>query len=133
MTSPVARVTAGLALTGAVLGGIAGALTFGIALAISLAPLLAVAAMIGGTIGFVATPVVGWLLLRRVPLGRAFRALVTGTVVGGLVGWLLPGYDYTMVQPVATAVVGFLTAALIARRMPSRRAPDDSVAIEQLR
>lgn len=118
----VALVIAGLAVTGAVLGGIAGALALGIAIASSWAPvgvselvILVMPAFIGGFIGFFAAPLAGWLLLRHVPLGRAFGGLVLGTVAGALAGWFLPGNDDLMTQPTVTAGAGFLIAALVMR------------------
>jgi hypothetical protein len=118
----VALVTAGLAVAGAVLGAIAGALALGIAITSSWSPLglselviLVMPAFVGGFIGFFAAPLVGWLLLRHVPLGRAFGGLVLGTVVGGLAGWFLPGNEDFMTQPIETAGAGFLIAALLMR------------------
>ena len=118
----VALVTAGLAVTGAVLGAIAGALALGIAIAsswgsvgLSELVMLVMPAFIGGFIGFFAAPLAGWLLLRNVPLGRAFGGLVLGTVVGGLAGWFMPGNDDLMTQPIVMAGAGFLIAALVMR------------------
>ena len=118
----VALVTAGLAVTGAVLGAIAGALALGIVFAFSWGPvglsdlvILVMPAFIGGLIGFCAAPLAGWLLLRDVPLGRAFGGLVLGTVAGGLAGWFLPGNDDLMTQPIVMAGAGFLIAALVMR------------------
>lgn len=118
----VIGVTAGLAATGAVLGGGAGALALGIVLVLSTpAPGLwdlfdlLVPGFIGAFLGFFAAPLAGWLLLRHVPLGRAFGGLVLGTVVGGLAGWFMPGNDDLMTQPIVTAGAGFLIAALLMR------------------
>ena len=112
MPLPAAHVTAGLALTGAVLGGIAGALAFGMAIVMPVLPVFIYPAMIGGAIGFVATPVIAWLMLTRVPLGRAFSGLMLGTIIGGLAGWFLPGNDDMMTQPILVAFAGFLIAAV---------------------
>lgn len=118
----VALVLAGLAVTGAVLGAIAGAVALGIAITTSWAPvglselvIVVMPAFIGGVIGFFAAPLAGWLLLRHVPLGRAFGGLVLGTVAGALAGWFLPGNDDLMTQPTVTAGAGFLIAALLMR------------------
>jgi hypothetical protein len=118
----VALVTAGLAVTGAVLGAMAGALALGIVFAFTWGPvglsdlvILIMPAFVGGFIGFFAAPLAGWLLLRHVPLGRAFTGLALGTVVGGLAGWFLPGNEDLMTQPIVTAGAGFLIAALLMR------------------
>lgn len=117
-------VTAGLAIAGAVLGGGAGALALGIALVLStpapgLADLfdLVVPAFIGAFLGFFAAPLAGWLLLRRVPLGRAFGGLLLGTVLGGLAGWFLMvgTEDIPFTEPILSAVAGFLIAAVYMR------------------
>jgi len=135
-TSParVAVVTAGLAVGGAVAGGVSGALALQIVFAISGDPLgladgfeLAFAALTGAFIGFFLAPSVGWLLLRRVPLGRAFGGLVLGTVLGGLAGWFLPGNDDLMTQPVLAACAGLLIAALLMRLMWRERRPPNGV------
>ncbi len=123
----VAAVTAGLAVTGAVLGGGAGALALGIVFALSWGfsdfRLLFLPAFIGAFIGFFAAPLAGWLLLQRVPLGRAFGGLVLGTVLGGLAGWFLPGNDDLMTQPILTAGAGFLITALVLRLTDRARHP----------
>ena len=126
----VIGVTAGLAATGAVLGGGAGALALGIVLvstpSTGLGDLfdLLVPGFIGAFLGFFAAPLAGWLLLRHVPLGRAFGGLVLGTVVGGLAGWFLPGNDDLMTQPTVTAGAGFLIAALL-MHLTWRKPPTD--------
>jgi hypothetical protein len=118
----IVAVTLGLSAAGAVLGGLAGAGALGAALLISdgfalfsgLA-ILAVPAIIGAALGSVCAPLAGWLLLRRVPLGRAFGGLVLGTVFGGLFGWFLPVSFDIMNQPILTAAAGFLAAAIFMR------------------
>jgi lysylphosphatidylglycerol synthetase-like protein (DUF2156 family) len=119
-------VTLGLSATGAVLGGIAGAGALSVALLFTdrlqvfrELDLLIIPAMIGALLGSVCAPLAGWLLLRRVPLGRAFGGLVLGTVAGGLLGWFSPISFNFMIQPILTAAIGFLVAALFMRRHPS--------------
>ena len=49
-------------------------------------------ARIGEAFGFVAAPLLGWFVLRRVPLGQAFGGLVLGAICGGLCGsWFAAG------------------------------------------
>src|SRR5690242_20736353 len=90
-------VTVGLAIFGAVAGAIAGAFVAALGVALKQGPLgpvdFAVAAMgalFGAPLGAVLLPVAGWLLMRRVPLGRAMLGTMLGTNAGGLIGWLLP-------------------------------------------
>jgi hypothetical protein len=51
--------------------------------------MLVVAAYFGALVGAVAAPTGGWLLLRRVPLGRAITWTTAGAGAGGAAGWLL--------------------------------------------
>ena len=116
----VVGVTLGLSAAGAVFGGVAGATALGVALFIDdgLAALkelsvVLVPGVIGAVLGAVCAPLAGWLLLRRVPLGRVFGGLSLGTILGGIAGWYLPlGFD-PINQPIATAAVGFLVAAVV--------------------
>lgn len=58
-------------------------------------------ARIGEEFGFIAAPLVVWLVLRPVPLGQAFSGLVLGAICGGLFGsWFMAG-----VGAVVTAVL----------------------------
>jgi len=125
-------VTAGLSAAGAAFGAAAGATALGIVLALSdglhvLGDLgvLAIPGVLGGAIGAVCAPLAGWLLLRRIPLGKAFLGLTIGTVLGGVVGWyLVPEVNghtdafsifNLIVRPVLGAALGFLSAALLMR------------------
>lgn len=119
----VIGVTLGLSATGAVLGGVAGAVALGIGLlfkagldTFSHLSVLLIPGVIGAGLGSVCAPLAGWLLLRRVPLGRAFAGLVVGTVLGGLAGWFSPLTFNVLLQPIATAAAGFVAAALVMRR-----------------
>ena len=116
------KVTAGLSAFGAVVGAAAGAaalflgtLFTGVVTYQEVA-LLAVPATIGAALGAILTPIAGWMLLRRVPLGRAFAGLAAGTVVGGVFGWL---FTWQRMDPtigsVGAAVAGFLVAAVAMR------------------
>lgn len=121
--SRVIGVTLGLSLTGAVLGGVAGAVALGIGLlfkagleTFSHLSVLLIPGAIGAVLGSVCAPLAGWLLLRRVPLGRAFAGLVVGTVLGGLAGWFSPLTFNVLLQPIASAAAGFVAAAFVMRR-----------------
>ncbi len=118
----VITVTLGLSAAGAVFGSIAGATALGIALIVSdglaafkVLGVLAVPAVIGAGLGALCAPLAGWLLLRHVPLGRAFGGLILGTIVGGLIGWFLPVSFNPITQPIVAAAAGFLGAAVLLR------------------
>lgn len=125
----VVAVTAGLSAAGAAFGAAAGATALGIVLALSdgfhaLGELgiLAIPGALGGALGAVCAPLAGWLLLRRIPLGKAFLGLTIGTILGGIAGWyLLPhlsdrwGVANLLVRPIFGAAFGFLSAALLMR------------------
>lgn len=142
----ILAVTGGLMVAGAVFGGIAGATALGIAVALTdrIANaadfgMLAFAAWFGAIVGAVAAPAAGWLLLRRVPLGRAVGWTTLGAVTGGIGGWLLaialrsevgrglPFLGNAIESGIAGAVVGFVVAAVLARRRSSRHGPIDRV------
>ena len=130
----ILAVTAGLGVAGGVLGAVASvialvvatALTEGLPLPLHL-DVLAFAAGFGAIFGIVAAPAGGWLLLRHVPLGRAMLWSVMGTVVGGVVAWMIPvGRDH-IGRAVLGAVLGLLAAAFVLRRTTPRvRAAGDS-------
>lgn len=106
-------VTAALMLLGAVCGAILGS----IALAVELARLpgetapadrskVAALGVVGGVLfGGVLTPIVAWLFLRRVPLGRAIFGTAAGVMIGVGVG--------AVAQPRLTILVG-LTGFVVA-------------------
>jgi hypothetical protein len=138
----VALVTVGLTVAGAALGalaaGVGGAL---FAHALFDVPLLDPSVWLfvsgaGALCGLVLLPMVAWLLLRAVPLGRAFVGVTWGALVGGL-GTALVAMDLAFplgaFLGAATGVVGsavLLRRAHLARTRPSlirlprrRRAP----------
>ena len=120
-------------MAGAIFGGVAGSVALGIALAISegLSSLteftfLGVAAAIGAAVGAVAAPIAGWLLLRHVPLGRAFMGLTVGTVIGGAIGFLAQVNSVPGIVGVGAA--GFLVAAVFLRLRARRQGVDEGAA-----
>ena len=129
-TSPAraVAVTAGLSVFGSIVGAGAGATALLISalldghVAFSDLVVLGVPAVIGAVLGSVLTPIAGWMLLRRVPLGRAFAGLAAGTIGGGVLGWLfLARHTDPIMGPVGAAVVGFLVAAVAMRYSKSAR------------
>jgi hypothetical protein len=118
----VLAVTLGLAVAGAVFGGVAGAIALVISLMLTRefsfladARLYAVAGTLGAILGAVAAPLTGWLLLRYVPLGRAFAGLTVGAVVGGVIGWFLPRSIANGDALLIAAALGALCAAVVMR------------------
>lgn len=92
--------------------------------------MLAFAAAFGAVCGAVAAPAGGWLLLRRVPLGRAMGWTVIGTVFGAVLLWVLPlGYN-RIERGILGALAGFLAAAL-ALRWTTRHAPRTPQSMDQ--
>lgn len=118
----IVRITLGLAAAGALFGATAGMVALGIGLLVEGSvtrfddlTILILPAAFGAILGFFLAPLAGWLLLRRVPLERAFLGLSMGTLVGGLVGWFLFGERDPMLLPTGCAVIGFLLAAALLR------------------
>jgi hypothetical protein len=112
-------VTAGLTVTGAIVGAICAASSLAIVLLVAepagsgpyFYDALAFAGYVGALLGAIATPIIAWTLLRRVTLGRAIAHSVVGTIIGGLVGATLGG-DAFVVPALAGALIGFVLAAL---------------------
>jgi MFS family permease len=88
-------VTLGLMVAGALLGGIAGGAGLLLATLVTFSFRARdrldyyFATYIGALIGTVMAPVVGGLLLRRTPLGKAIAWTVVGTIAGGVAGWIV--------------------------------------------
>ena len=120
--SRVIGVTLGLSVAGIAFGGVAGAVAVGAILVVETGlpiagdpRILLFAGGIGAVLGSVCAPLAGWLLLRRVPLGRAFGGLTLGTIVGGIAGWFAPISFDQAIQPLAATALGFLAAAVFLR------------------
>jgi hypothetical protein len=112
----IALVTLGLVGAGFVFGALAGGIAFAIVEllggeGISTEPFV-IGAIFGAPLGALTAPLLSWLLLRHVPLGRMFVVCSIGTAIGGLVGWFATsaGGDI-MANPIAGAFVGCLIAA----------------------
>jgi len=127
-TRRILAVTAGLVAFGAVAGAIAGALVALLAIALSLGPLEALdldligfGATLGAPLGAVLLPAAGWLLMRRVPLGRAMLWTTVGTIGGGLVGWFTPFRVDEFYRTLVCGFLGFIIAVITLRRLGVRR------------
>ena len=121
----IALVTTGLMAAGALFGAIAGAIALTVSLAMfRMESLLVVAylgALFGAPIGAIAAPILAWLLLRRVPLGRMFAGCAAGTIVGGVIGFMLtPVVDNLFVPGLFGALLGCLVVAIYLRFSPRR-------------
>jgi len=125
--SRVLAVTAGLVGLGAVAGAIAGAVVALLVGVVSDIPEPATTAMLGAAfgapMGAVLLPIAGWLLMRRVPIGRALLMTMLGTIAGGLVGWFMPapGNADRVNLTLGCGVVGFAIAVFVLRRAAARR------------
>jgi len=116
----IVAVTIGLVGAGILFGAIAGGTSF------ALVGILAgekisieefeIGAMFGAPLGAITAPLLSWLLLRRVPLGKMFLVCSVGTAIGGIVGWFATaaGGDI-MVNPLVGAFVGCVIAAIALR------------------
>lgn len=74
---------------------------------------------VGGIVGAVLAPLLGWVVLRPVPLGRALVWCATGTVAGAVVGTALSPTD--PFAPTYGGVVGITIGAVVARLITGRR------------
>ena len=132
----VFAVTAGLVVAGAVFGALAGVAALAISLLLTgefrgrlLPEVFAIAAVLGAILGAVCAPIIGWLLLRHVPLGRAFSGLALGATVGGVAGWFLPQFAHGD-GILIVAAVGALGAAVVLRIKHARApVPRDPLAL----
>src|SRR5262245_28402711 len=114
----IAVVTIGLISAGIILGALAGGSAF------TIVGLLAgermstdafgFGAIFGAPLGAVTAPLLSWLLLRRVPIGRMLLFCTIGTVIGGVIGWFATtAPENLLVNPIAGAFVGCTLAALV--------------------
>ena len=129
----IALVTASLSVTGAFIGAICAASSVAIiaviagglpALVTGGTPgLLAVAAGAGAFVGIIGAPMLGWGLLREVPIGRVILVTALGTIGGAVIGeWARFLNPYAAIIPsvLAGAFVGFLLSG-VALRIHTRR------------
>ncbi len=111
-------VTAGLVVVGAFVGAACGMIA-GLVLAIgepgarsllSSNPftLMALTAWFGAVAGGVGLPILGWIALRSVPLGRALGATALGTVLGAVLGQLMNPFNPNSGELPGVIAGGFL-------------------------
>ncbi|HJQ20083.1 MAG TPA: hypothetical protein VJ867_07030 [Gemmatimonadaceae bacterium] len=124
----ISVVTLGLAAAGAVAGGVCAAIVAALLIAENFGAatlarwdtvgVLASLGVAGAGLGSVALPALAWMLLRRIPLGRAVGGVALGALLGAGVGeWLAPFTPYAR-QPagfLVGAAIGFLAAGLLLR------------------
>ncbi|HEU4557112.1 MAG TPA: hypothetical protein VFS20_04655 [Longimicrobium sp.] len=128
----IVGVTAALLACGALLGALAAVITgivaFGTTEGLEMAldpEVLTLLGVFGALLGGVLLPAACWTLLRRVPLGLAFVGTLLGTVVGGVLGWMLPFHEPS-IGGLGGAVLGFLLATIVLRvRFSASRAAGD--------
>ena len=131
----ILAVTAGLAVTGAVVGALcAGVVVTSIASAEAKSTfifspeffrLLGIMAVVGAITGVVGAPALAWGLLRRVPLGRAIVVTAGATIAGSILGeTFFPFNPYRNVIPgvIVCGWLGFLMAGLALWAHSHRRA-----------
>lgn len=114
-THRIVAVTAGLALTGVVVGAVLGGIIL-TALVLASDPnptaasvlfLFPVGAIFGASVGVVFAPIAAWTLLRRIPLGRAIAGAAIGTALGAVVGGFV-----AFVGPILGGIGGFVLGVL---------------------
>lgn len=110
-------VTIGLVGAGIVFGALAGGTAFALVALLSeggiSTEVFEVGAIFGAPLGAITAPLLAWVLLRRVALGRMFLVCSVGTIIGGVVGWFATsaGGDIIL-NPIAGAFMGSLVAAI---------------------
>lgn len=123
----ILAVTAGLFAAGAIVGALTGAVVAAVLANFLPDParsglgldVVGAGAVFGAPLGAVLFPTAGWLLMRRVPLGKALLGTSIGTLTGGLVGWFLPIGAIPPVRTLLLATLGFAIAVVWLRRSAS--------------
>jgi len=112
----VVVVTLGLGLAGAAFGGLSAAIALATVMALTgvgkSLGLVALAGEIGAILGVISAPLVVWVLLRRVPLGRAFLWQTLSATLGGIFGWFAFSSMDVIFGPTITAFVAFMSSAV---------------------
>ena len=112
----IVAVTIGLVGAGLLFGAIAGGTSF------ALVGILAgedisieafeIGAIFGAPLGAITAPMLSWLLLRHVPLGKVFLVCSVGTAIGGVIGWFSTSTGDIVLNSLASAFIGCLIAAV---------------------
>lgn len=127
----VLAVTGGLVVAGALFGAVAAVAGLAV-LSIFYGDFpdalgLGAGALAGAALGAVSAPAAGWLLLRRVPLGKAIAWTTLSTVLGGVAGWGIQSVGRVTQNRIETALIGalagFILAAVVLRVRAGRAAP----------
>lgn len=114
----IALVTIGLIVAGFVFGALAGGAAF---VTVGLlaggwisTDTIVIGAAFGAPLGAITAPLLSWLLLRHVPIGRMFVVCTIGAAIGGVIGWFatIAGGDI-MVNPLVGAFIGSLVSAIV--------------------
>jgi hypothetical protein len=114
----IAIVTVGLVVAGIVFGALAGGTAFVTVGLVAGERIMTdafwVGAVFGAPLGALTAPLLSWLLLRHVPLGKMFLVCSVGTAIGGVVGWFATtvGGDI-MVNPLLGGFVGCVIGAIV--------------------
>ena len=135
----IVLVTVGLSATGGLVGAVSAAsaittiaiVSGGVSVLTSggTPGLLGAAAGFGAFCGILGAPMLGWGLLRRVPLGRAILCTAVGTILGAVGGELLQPINLfvqSLPGVLAGAFIGFVSAG-IGLRVHSRLTQSTSV------
>lgn len=119
MTRPgrIVVVTIGLVGAGIVFGALAGGTAFSLVVVLAdgriSTELFEIGAIFGAPLGAITAPLLAWILLRRVPLGRMFLVCSVGTASGGVVGWFATGAGGNIIlNPIGGAFIGCVVAAI---------------------
>ncbi len=118
--SRVVAVTIGLLGAGFFFGAIAGGTSFALVGILSgeeiSIEVFEIGAKFGAPLGAITAPMLSWLLLRHVPLGKMFLVCSIGTAIGGVVGWFasLAGGNIIF-NPLFGAFAGCVIAAIALR------------------
>jgi ABC-type enterochelin transport system permease subunit len=116
----IVAVTIGLVGAGLLFGAIAGGTSFALVGILTGEDIsieaLEIGAIFGAPLGAITAPMLSWLLLRHVPLGKMFLVCSVGTAIGGIVGWFATTAEGDiMLNPLVGAFVGCVIAAITLR------------------
>ena len=132
--SRVLAVSIGLAAGGAIAGALAGVAVAALVASLMQTSraaldlgLLAIGAAFGAPLGAVLFPLAGWLLMRRVPLGRALLGTSVGTIAGGVIGWFVPAGSDIIGRTLIAGLIGFAIAVFVLRRSSGASRPMETV------